>query len=170
MLAMLPPRFKANFRENVPSVTPLPPENPLCSSSASSLRIRPRRRPKTTPIVLARQSISIIPRQLSRFLLSPFLNRSLSRKSTHSGTMPYSSTSSGGTALTSEAVAVAGVVGLGLKATPHGKRRCTLSRGRLWAGPHYEPSLCAPYTADLRADFDFTESSPEARRKQFEAV
>ncbi len=98
-------RFKANLREILPSVTPPPPENPHYSSSASSLRILPRRRSKTTPYLSARQSISMIPRQLSRFLLILFLNISLSRKSTHSGTMPYSSTSSGGIALTSEAVA-----------------------------------------------------------------
>jgi tRNA(Arg) A34 adenosine deaminase TadA len=35
------------------------------------------------------------------------------------------------------------------------------TRGRLWASPHYEPSVCAPYTTDIRADFDFTTSSPK---------
>ncbi len=31
-------------------------------------------------------------------------------------------------------------------------------------GLHYEPSVCAPYTTDLRADFDFTTRLPEGKK------
>ena len=45
-----------------------------------------------------------------------------------------------------------------------------LSRGRLWAGPHYEPSVCAPYTTDLRADFDFTKGERLPERNSLRRI
>ncbi len=49
------------------------------------------------------------------------------------------------------------------KATPHGAGNevHVIARAAVGWSPHYEPSVCAPYTADLRADFDFTTGSPK---------